>query len=166
MKEHYIHAYVGNGKGKTTAAAGLALRAIGAGMNVAFISLLKNGSSELKPLKNEGAEVVEIKTEKFSWNMTEEEKEELKNRMKKELCNFNFGKYDLIVFDEILGAYEEGFIRKELLLKLMSLRAEIILTGRKLPCEIAENCDYITEMSEIKHPFKEYGQKARRGIEY
>ena len=75
MKEHYLHLYYGNGKGKTTAAAGLCLRSLGAGSKVLFCQFLKDGSSsEIAPLQGLGAEILASPPAKFIWHMIPEEK--------------------------------------------------------------------------------------------
>ncbi len=169
MKKHCVHAYIGEGKGKSTAAAGLCLRARGAGMNVAVVQLLKHGSSENSILEKLGVKLIAPVEDKFCWDMDETERAQASKRIDeaikraKELANEG---YELIVFDEILGACEQGLISQERLIELTKLDAEVVFTGRRLPEALYPLCDYISEILPIAHPYKDGGVGARRGIEY
>lgn len=169
MSRHCVHAYIGEGKGKSTAAAGLCLRAKGAGMNVAVVQLLKQGSSENAMLEKLGVKLIAPVEDKFCWDMDETERARATDRINEaikraqELVNEG---YELIVFDEILGACEMGLISQDRLIELTKLDAEVVFTGRKLPAALYPLCDYISEILPIAHPYRDGGVGARRGIEY
>ena len=168
-----IHLYYGNGKGKTTAAAGLAVRAAGAGMRVLFTQFFKNGkSSEIYPLS-------EIKTVDILMpqeyhgrykNMDDAQKSAIREsyRMLMREVMEKAKQYDLIVLDEIVSAYGYGLFDKKTLLAFLQSEGktrEIVLTGRKPLPELLALADYATEMRKIKHPF-DGGIQARKGIEF
>lgn len=168
-----IHIYCGDGKGKTTAALGLALRSAGSGKKVLLLQFFKDGkSSEFAALAHvPGIEVVrQSKTFGFSWTLSEEEKAEaaayyaglLENAFQRS------GDFDLLVLDEAMSALNTGMIREERLLALLGEKAaelEVVLTGRNPSQALLEAADYVTEMKKIKHPY-EKGVAARKGIEY
>ena len=168
-----IHIYCGNGKGKTTAAVGLAVRAAGSGKKVLFIQFFKNGvSSEMNVLKKlENISVLfEPKYYGRVSNMTKEEAEAGKEAYSKLLLDgirqAEEESADVVVLDEIISAYNHGFIGKELLLSFLDrTKAEVVMTGRDPAKELCQRADYITEMRKIKHPF-DRGIKARKGIEF
>lgn len=168
-----LHVYCGDGKGKTTASVGLAVRAAGNGMKVLFGQCMKDGSSsEVEMLKKLGI-TYQCCTERFGffWNMTEEQKnaaacaytglfEEMTKKASEEA-------YDLLVIDEFMSAYNHGLIDQKKALDFLLHRPEkleIVLTGRDPGAEILELADYVTEMRKVKHPFDE-GIPARKGIE-
>ncbi|MBO7473862.1 MAG: cob(I)yrinic acid a,c-diamide adenosyltransferase [Ruminococcus sp.] len=170
-----LHIYYGNGKGKTTAAVGLTLRANGSGMKTAFLQFLKNGSSsEISILESLKDSFVLCCREcnKFSFQMSDAEKEAVKYahtamlRLAEELINIS--KAELIVLDELLDAYNKCLIDTELADKFISTyskKVEIIITGRAPSAEWLDLADYVTEMNAIKHPYNN-GINARKGIEY
>lgn len=175
MKQGLIHIYCGDGKGKTTAAVGLAVRAAGAGKKVLFAEFMKDGSAcEIQILKQlPGVEVTYLEQNfGFVFAMTEVEKENAKaaytklwNQVTEMVSN---GSYDMLVVDEFMSAYEYDFIPKESALDFLKNRKgmlEVVLTGRHPEKEIQEIADYITEAKKIKHPM-EQGIPARKGIEY
>ncbi len=165
-----IQVYTGNGKGKTTAALGLAVRAAGNGLKV-YIAQFAKGKiyGELKALKK----IKNIKIEQFGANCFIKNSPSRKDmelakaglmKIKKVLLKRT---YDVIILDEInialkLGLLEKGEVVR--LLKKAPKNLELILTGRYAPPEILKIADLITEMKEIKHYFAR-GIKARRGIE-
>lgn len=169
MEDNLIHIYCGNGKGKTTAAVGLAVRAAGAGLKVNFCQFMKDGqSSELLPLQ--GINGINVKSVEnpygFTWQMTETEKKALYeiNTQAVEWLK-GFEKYQVVVMDEILSAYEYELVDRKLLIDfLKENKGEIILTGRNPKEELVEMADYVTEMNCVRHPF-EKGIEARKGIE-
>lgn len=182
MKEHRtgcVHLYCGDGKGKTTAALGAALRASGRGMSVLILRFLKtDDSGEIPALANvPGIEVIPCaRTFGFSWNMTEEEKREaavyyrncLEEGWKRALGSESESGCDLLILDEAVGACRQGFLDEERLAELICGRPssmEVILTGRNPSPRLMEVADYITEMKQIRHPY-EKGIPAREGIEF
>ncbi|MCR5295409.1 MAG: cob(I)yrinic acid a,c-diamide adenosyltransferase [Lachnospiraceae bacterium] len=170
-----VHIYCGEGKGKTTAAVGLALRAAGAGKRVIFAQFLKDGSSsEIEVLKKiENITVRHCRTV-TGWvkNMTGEERaqakadygrflEELLREAKEESCG-------LLVLDEAFAACNCGFIEEKAILSFLDTKPEaleLVLTGRNPSPELMARADYITEMKKIKHPY-DRGIAARKGVEY
>lgn len=176
MKETgLIHIYHGDGKGKTTCAAGLALRCAGGGGKVLFFQFLKDGSSgEIAALKSvQGIEVMEgYKETKFSFQMTEEEKKQTAQyytKMWENIVSKVCGKeYQLLILDEVLHAINLGYLELGTVLDFLSNRPEgleTVLTGRNPKDELIEVADYITEMKKIKHPFDK-GIGARHLIEH
>lgn len=170
-----IHVYYGNGKGKTTAATGLAVRAAGTGMTVYVVRFLKNeDSGELKSLRQLESVTVEplTKTFGFTFQMTEKDKEEAKEYytglLRKAIAEDNLKKYDMLVMDEVNIAYHYDFIdKKEFIgfLKEYGQKKEIVITGANSYKEVDELADYITELRKVKHPYDK-GVQARRGIEF
>lgn len=170
----FLHIYCGEGKGKTTAALGAAVRMAGAGKTVRIIRLLKGeNSSELSALKAIPNITVSTCEENFGfvWEMTEEQKKKAAAFHNK-LLSEGFSlvrehKADMLVIDEFNAAYELGLLDRELCEEFLLDRqydAEIILTGRN-PAEIFVNsADYVSEIKCIKHPFDK-GVKARIGVE-
>ena len=168
-----IHIYCGDGKGKTTAAAGLAVRAAGAGRKVLFVQFFKDGtSSEIEPLRRLGIEVRVI-TENlgFIWNMDDEELARAKRAYTDLLLNAEkeaADGYGLLVLDEIISAVNCGIVPERELLDFLVCRPEnleIVLTGRNPSPALSDAADYITEMRKIRHPYDE-GVMGRKGIEY
>ena len=168
-----IHLYHGDGKGKTTASCGLAVRAAGSGKKVLFVQFFKDGSSsEIKAL----SQLENVKTlyspehygryVKMDDNQKVEASESyhaLLHEAIQEAPN-----YDLIVLDEIVSTYHYNMIdRNELLLFLKDEgeKREIVMTGRHPAPELVELADYITEMKKERHPFDK-GIIARKGIEF
>lgn len=167
----YVHVYTGNGKGKTTAALGLALRASGAGLKV-FIGQFVKGMHyhELDMIqKLPGITIRQYGLDCFIVNEPEEKDilaaqkgfEEMKQVVSK-------GEYDLVIFDEINIALYYKLIDVSDILTLIAARprqVELVLTGRYALQEILDTADLVTEMKEIKHYFSS-GVEARKGIEY
>ncbi len=165
-----LHIYCGNGKGKTTSAVGLAIRAVGAGLKVIFVQFLKNGnSSEINILeKTENIKVLCCDVcNKFTFQMNSAEKSLVTERHNFMINQAFSEKSDMIILDEFLDAYNKNMIDKEISEKLIfdNTGKEIVLTGRS-PAEIfIEKADYISEINALKHPY-ERGITARKGIEY
>ncbi|MEA1867900.1 MAG: cob(I)yrinic acid a,c-diamide adenosyltransferase [Thermodesulfobacteriota bacterium] len=167
----YIHVYTGDGKGKTTAALGLALRAVGAGWRVLFAQFLKHGEfSEIKVLKKFGEQITihQYGSGRFTKGRPSEKEMEMARTGLSEIMQaMEEGKYDLIVLDEINVAVHFGLIPLESIISLLEKRpqaVELVLTGRWAPKEIMERADLITEARKIKHYFSK-GVRAREGIE-
>lgn len=163
-----LHIYHGNGKGKTTAATGLAIRAAGAELKVIFIQFLKNGtSSEINILKqiNNIEYFCCDECRKFTFQMSDKEKA-LVTSGNNELIEKAFSSdADVIILDEFLDAYNLNMIDSDSEKYILNSDREIILTGRN-PAEIFLNhADYISEITSVRHPY-EKGIKARKGIEF
>lgn len=174
MKQSCIHIYCGDGKGKSTAAMGLALRAAGSGEKVLVTQFLKDGtSSELKILREiSGVRVLTCdKKFGFFWNMTEKEKVQAKNAyeelFEKAVQTVRQENIFLLVMDEFIAAYNHGMIDQKKALAFLKEKPEnleVVLTGRDPAPELLEIADYVSEIQKKKHPFDQ-GLPARRGIE-
>jgi len=172
MKKGLIHLYYGDGKGKTTAAMGLALRCLGAGLGVCVAQFLKSpGSSEIKALEGfpnfryVGAEA----PCKFVFQMDEAEKRETRENQSRILhsCIGYAPGTALLVLDEVVDAYNLGMIERDELLGFLKNKPEdmeIVMTGHNPPEELKKTADYVSEIKKIKHPF-DTGVRARKGIE-
>ena len=169
-----IHIYTGNGKGKTTAALGLILRASGRGLKVILGQFLKGRETgELTTLKLlPGVQIFRGKPmTKFSFQMSESEKSEVLQRHNaffKELTERCTQEgTDLLVLDEVIGACGTKLLDEELLLDFLQKKPphlEVVLTGRNPSPAMLEAADYVSEVCKRKHPF-EKGIPAREGIE-
>jgi len=175
MKEGFLQVYTGNGKGKTTAALGLGLRAVGSGFKVIMFQFLKGiYSSELESvgmLDNRFQIIRLAESGKFFGALNEAEKEKLKEQLQEELKQvrevLENKACDLLILDEIMAALHGKLLTVEEVCELIDLRPagmEMVLTGRNAPQEIIERADLVTEMNCIKH-YMDSGVKARTGIE-
>jgi len=170
-----VHIYCGDGKGKTTCSVGLTVRASGYGLHVLFMQFLKSGdSSELNVLRTlPGVEVVTGKPiKKFSFQMTEEEKQETRDASAAEIKEaerlVNADHYDLVVFDECLGAIEARLMDEQVIIDFLNNRPdqlEVVLTGRNPSEKLMDIADYVSRIDKVKHPYDK-GVPAREGIEY
>ncbi len=159
MQKGFIHLYTGEGKGKTSLAVGMVVRAIGSGFKVLFIQFMKSiPTGELEILKNfpDMIDIYRCSTgfvyEKPDDTQTKIMKECIQEIEQKILTN----KYDVIVFDEFSVAISLGLISNEDAKKLLTLKpsnAELIITGRDAPEWLIEKSDLVTEMKNIKHYF-------------
>ena len=165
-----VHLYWGEGKGKTTAAMGLALRSLGAGRKVVVVQFLKGGpSGEIPLLEQLGARVFRGKAgQKFTFQMSEAEKAETKALQTENLRWALALEADLLVLDEACAAWQKDLVDRALLKGAVLERPEgreVVLTGREPPEWMREAADYVTEMRCHRHPF-EQGVPARRGVEF
>ena len=169
-----VHLYVGDGKGKSTAAMGLALRALGQGKRVYLCQFLKRGQSgELEPLARLGAAINrDALVEKFTFQMTPREKEDCARRSAAALARcaaaLAGGEYDLVVLDEAVDGVNKGMLSCQALVEAVENRCpavEVVLTGRDPDPRLEALADYYTLMTCRRHPFGE-GVAARPGIEY
>lgn len=171
MEHALVQVYTGNGKGKTTAALGLAMRAAGHGFKVYMIQFMK-GQINYGELKT--AEVIpEFEIKQFGRpefvSKENPDPEDIKLARKglayaKKIISSK--KYDIVILDEINVAVDFNLIKEEDVITLIKEKpktVELVLTGRKCPREVVKIADYVTEMLEIKHPFIE-GTMARKGI--
>lgn len=173
MSSGLVHIYTGDGKGKSTAAIGLGLRATGNDMKVLLVSFLKGMDTceEIAISKIDNFEQIkEVKTNKFTWNMNDKELIEVtKNHNNSLMQAIKKSKnIDILIFDEIISTYNLNLIDKKLLLNFIRNKPnglEIILTGRQPAEELLELADYVSEVNCIKHPY-EKGIPARKGIEF
>ena len=168
-----IHIYCGDGKGKTTAATGLAVRAAGAGKKVVFTQFFKDGSSsEVKVLQSIGnVHVMHCKTVRGFWKrMTDEQKARASEDYTKLLADViaAASDADILVLDEIISACNHGTVAETAVtdfLRNKPEKLEVVLTGRNPSDALLELADYVTEMRKIKHPY-DCGIAARKGIEF
>lgn len=166
-----IHIYTGEGKGKTTAAVGLAVRAAGAGFKVCFIQFVKGRpSAELKVLKKiPSITAHRFGDKKFIYKYGGEvDKVEAAKALALAEKVISSKKYDLVILDEVTVAQHFGlFTVKQIvdLIKNKPVDLELVVTGRKVASAILKLADYVTNMQEISHPYKK-GVRARQGIEY
>ena len=181
MKEGQLHLYIGEGKGKTTAAVGLAVRAAGWGKHVVFVQFLKGQhTGELPSLKKLGVRIV--RSEKdfgFIHEMDDGQVETFRAEQIRLFCELKqfaappsealgFVPADMLVLDEALDAISAGLLDEEELKIFVAenlSRMELVFTGRDAPGWLKEKAGYITEMRKIRHPY-DNGQEARQAVEY
>ncbi len=170
----FIIIFTGNGKGKTTAAFGLALRAAGQGLSVLIIQFMKGQENigeinalikfrlpiKIKRFGREG--FVHSRTcEPLDICIAEQGLDYFRNAL-------SLSEYDLIILDEILVAIDFGLIKEADLSEILLGRPSnlhVVLTGRSAPKRIVNMADLVTDMKELKHPYNA-GIKAQAGIEY
>ena len=172
-----VHLYYGEGRGKTSLAAGTALRALQQGWDVSILQFCKNeGSGETKQLQSLGANVHYGKdTAGFVSAMSPAEKERLRvrqteilNQLKKECREYKEVPGRMLVLDEVCAALEQEVLEEAVLWELVLRRPsdlEIVMTGRHPKEWMRQAADYVTELQCERHPY-EYGLSARSGIEY
>jgi cob(I)alamin adenosyltransferase len=172
LEQGCVQVYTGNGKGKTTAALGLALRAVGRGLKVCIFQFIKGGgpygehsaAEKLAPL------LTIIQTGRPGWVNTKDITEDrllAQKALEQARELLNSGDYDIFVCDEINGAVGFGLIDVEQVLDLIRIKpaqVELVLTGRNADERVMAAADLVTEMREIKHYYKA-GVPARTGIE-
>ncbi len=170
----YIHIYTGNGKGKTTAALGLALRAAGAGLRTLLIQFMKEGFpySEMVSLPKlskwitverygSDAHVLEKR------QPSSDERATTQHGLERAVKAVKSEKFDVVILDEICVAVHFGLLAETEVTRLFDLRTEnieLILTGRYCPETWIERADLVTEMCEVKHYFQQ-GVTSRKGID-
>ena len=165
----------GKGKGKTTCALGLMMRAAGQGLRCCMIQFMKSRNDRYGEHVAAEKLGIEVHTmgDGFTWDTKNPEQDRQTARETWKLCleKLHSGEYDLLVFDELVYVLSYQMLPVEEVIKeFQSARASqpalhIILTGRDAPAALIESADLVTEMLEIKHPFKA-GIRAQRGIEF
>lgn len=167
----YVQIYTGNGKGKTTAALGLTLRAAGAGLKVFIGQFLKNGDySEIRSLQSfsDFVTVKQYGTGNFVFGSPSEEDRSSARKGFEELRDAVFSNnFDIVIMEEINTAIKLDLVTVEEVLALLREKpekVEVVLTGRGAHPDLIEAADLVTEMKEIKHYFAK-GVNARLGIE-
>ena len=171
----YIHVYYGFGKGKTTAALGLALRAAGYKKKVVIVQFLKNIKSGEEPALSSLGNITLMRgqaSDSFTYQMNRSQL-----ALTRRIHDMNFykalelvseSKCDMLILDEVLDAYQMGLIDPdafENFVKNKPKALELVLTGHMAEGWILESADYISEMVKKKHPY-DAGIKARAGIEF
>ncbi|MCT4621110.1 MAG: cob(I)yrinic acid a,c-diamide adenosyltransferase [Marinisporobacter sp.] len=170
MEKGYIHVYTGNGKGKTTAALGLTLRALGAEKEVFIAQFVKSMEySEIKALKN--LDHVHVSLYGHGCFVTKEPAKEdilaAREGLEKVRDILKSQKYDLVILDEITIAIFFKLLSTQDVLSLLDDKpdaTELVVTGRYCPEEIIAKADLVTEMKEIKHYYTQ-GVLSRKGID-
>jgi len=182
-----VHVVTGDGKGKTTSALGLAVRALGSNLRVSMIQFLKSGTTgELYTIKKHlpGMQIEQFgvdavnerqqkldqfrdKGSKFIFNPDEQEKEAAILGFEHAKKVINSKDYDLVILDEINVVLDKGLIPLKDVMDIIDNhgKTELYLTGRDAPQEIMDKADYVNIVKGIKHPWQK-GIKARKGIEY
>ncbi|HEX8494472.1 MAG TPA: cob(I)yrinic acid a,c-diamide adenosyltransferase [Pyrinomonadaceae bacterium] len=167
--------HTGNGKGKTTCALGLMMRAAGRGLNCCMIQFMKSRNDRYGEHVSAEKLGIEIHTmgDGFTWDTKNPEQDRATSRATWALCveKLRSGEYDMLVFDELVYVLSyEMLPTAEVLAEIAQVRAEqpalhIILTGRDAPTALLDAADLVTEMREVKHPFQQ-GIRAQQGIEF
>ncbi|HEX2958779.1 MAG TPA: cob(I)yrinic acid a,c-diamide adenosyltransferase [Chitinispirillaceae bacterium] len=167
----YVHVYTGNGKGKTTAAIGLAIRAVGAGKKVLFTQFVKGMKySEIEALERFYDKITIKQFGRGCFIVRDAAPEDIEcaqQGLKEVGEDLSDGKYDLIILDEAcIALYYKLFTVAELIdvVKQRHEHVEVVITGRYAPDELVEYADLVTEMREVKHYYTK-GVDARDGIE-
>ena len=173
-KKGLIIVHTGDGKGKTTAALGMAFRAAGTGMRVAIVQFIKGkwkyGELEAARQLKTPIEIYPM-GEGFTWDTQNRDRDIEMTRKAWALCKEKMlsGRYGIVVFDEINYVIDYDYLNAAEVVQALKQRpsqVHVVLTGRNAKPELIEAADLVTEMREIKHPFKEQGILAQRGIEY
>lgn len=167
--------HTGNGKGKTTCALGLMMRAAGRGLNCCMIQFMKSRKDRYGEHGAAEKLGIEVHTmgDGFTWDTKNPEQDRQTARQTWALCveKMRTGDYDLLVFDELVYVLSYGMLPvEEVLAELREVRAaqpalHIVVTGRDAPTPLIEAADLVTEMREVKHPFN-VGIRAQQGIEF
>ena len=173
LEQGLVQVYTGNGKGKTSAAFGLALRAIGRGLKVYIIQFIKGGFDYGELYTVDRFPNLKLKAFGRGRFVTEKPPNEEDVKLSEEALVLaeevvKGGEYDIVILDEINVALNLKLIDLERVLELVKNKpkhVELVLTGRYAPKEIIKAANLVTEMKEVKHPFNK-GYQARRGIEY
>jgi cob(I)alamin adenosyltransferase len=164
----------GTGKGKTTAALGMVLRSLGHGYRVAIVQFIKGAwePAEKAILERFGDQLVfHAMGEGFTWDTQDRERDIATAQLawEKALSYIVDPNYQLVLLDEVNIALKLGYLDPEVVITGLTQKPElshVILTGRGAPQGLIDVADLVTEMTLIKHPFREQGVKAQRGIEF
>ena len=174
LEKGLVLVFTGDGKGKTTAALGLALRTLGHGDQVAVVQFIKGGwqPGEAKALELFGEALHwHALGEGFTWETQDRDRDRqlVQQAWEQSLAYLADASRKLVVLDEVNVALKLGYLGIEQVLAGLDLRPElthVALTGRGAPPQLLERADLVTEMKLVRHPFREQGVKAQRGIEF
>ncbi|MFC1654085.1 cob(I)yrinic acid a,c-diamide adenosyltransferase [Patescibacteria group bacterium] len=173
MNKGLVHVFTGDGKGKTSAALGVSVRAVCAGMKVVVVQWYKtqdwNISEHKLPGFMDGIEVLPMGEGFYKLPTDKKDPKKHKDAAKKALKKSEslLGRVDVLVLDEINNAVHDGLLSIDAVVELMKKRGKthLILTGRNVDKKITEVADLVTEMKKIKHPFDK-GLKAVKGLDF
>ncbi|MDE3019745.1 MAG: cob(I)yrinic acid a,c-diamide adenosyltransferase [Nitrospirota bacterium] len=165
--------YTGAGKGKTTAAMGMAIRCIGHGMKVAIVQFIKGAidTAEERVLKSFGEQVVFLRMgEGYTWETQDRARDtECAQKAWTEAATFlRDPAFAMVILDEFNIALQHGYVSLAEVLPVLQARPpmqHVVITGRGAPKELIEAADLVTEMGQTKHPFRK-GIKAQKGVEF
>ncbi|HEY6261006.1 MAG TPA: cob(I)yrinic acid a,c-diamide adenosyltransferase [Nitrospiraceae bacterium] len=165
--------YTGAGKGKTTAALGMALRCIGHGMKVAVVQFIKGAidTAEERALKSFGDRVVFLRMgEGYTWETQDRVRDtKFAQQAWTAACGFLCDPlYAMVILDEFNIALQHEYVGLSDVLPMLQARPpmqHVVITGRGAPAELIDEADLVTEMKQIKHPFRK-GVKAQQGVEF
>jgi cob(I)alamin adenosyltransferase len=174
LEKGLVLVFTGDGKGKTTAALGLTLRTLGHGDQVAVVQFIKGGwqPGEAKALELFGEALHwHALGEGFTWETQDRDRDRqlVQQAWEQSLVYLADASRKLVVLDEVNVALKLGYLGIEQVLAGLDLRPElthVALTGRGAPPQLLERADLVTEMKLVRHPFREQGVKAQRGIEF
>ena len=173
-KKGLVIVHTGDGKGKTTAALGIAFRASGNGMRVAIIQFIKGnwkyGELEAAKQLKTPVEIYQM-GEGFTWDTQNRARDTQLTQKAWALCKEKMmsGAYDVVIFDEINYAIDYEYLGIQEVIRALKEKPKmvhVVLTGRNAKPELIDAADLVTEMREVKHPFGEQGVLAQRGIEF
>jgi len=185
LEKGLVQVYTGDGKGKTTAALGLALRAVGHGLRVCFIQFMKgqfeSGEREAAERLAPALEIRAFGSARWGdatkalpgtpwWELppSDEDRARAQEGLAFAQESVASGRYDIVVLDEVFSTLRRELIALEQVMELLRSKpehVELVLTGRDAPAEVLGAADLVTEMKAVKHPY-ERGVKARKAIEY
>lgn len=165
--------YTGGGKGKTTAALGLLMRAWGQGLRVVMLQFIKATTGrwgEIRAAERMGIEIIAL-GKGFTWNSKNLEQDRALAHSCWEQCRekIESGAYDLVIMDEITYAFKYGWLDLEEVIGVLRARdprLHVVLTGRDAPEALIEFADLVSEVREVKHPYRLQGVRAQKGIEF
>lgn len=171
LRRGYVQLYTGDGKGKTTAAIGLAVRAAGAGLRVFIAQFIKEGRySEIQVFECFGERITCRQYGRGRWirgQASEDDASLARNGLDDVRAVLTSGRYQVVILDEALLAVWMRMLDVDELLDLIDLKpdcVELVLTGRRADPRLVERADLVTEMREVKHYYRQ-GVRAREGIE-
>ena len=170
-KRGLVQVYTGDGKGKTTAALGQAMRAAGQGFRVVVLQFMKGNDAcgeHLFVHRYKAFDIVQVSRKSYFRQTKEEQLEDARRTLAKARDLVTGEDWDMVILDEIFSARIEQLVSTEDVLSLLGARRpslELVLTGRRCPPEVVEQANLVTEMLAIKHPYAE-GIPARKGVEF
>lgn len=173
VEEGLLIVFTGNGKGKTTAALGMAMRAAGHGMPVMVLQFIKGGwpYGELAAFEKMGEVTLKPLGTGFTWKKEslDEDRVLAAAGWEEAVSEINRGHYRMIVLDELNVVLSYGLLPLAPVLDALRNRppgVHVVVTGRGAPQELIEIADLVTEMKQVKHPYHDRGLKAQKGVEF